>query len=60
MFGRSHQVFVAGSHAIALVLTAKFTSPPVSTHLPLKAPEAAAERPAGRSAIAVHVSVFGS
>ena len=62
MLGRLLHVFVAGSQAIALVLMAKLTSPPASSHLPLYAPEAAAERPAGRSAIAAssQVSVLGS
>jgi hypothetical protein len=31
MFGKSLHVFVAGSHAMALVLMAKLTSPTVST-----------------------------
>src|SRR5437660_11450246 len=60
--GRDVQVLVAGSQAIALLLMAKLTSPPVSSHLPLYAPEAAAERPPGRSAMAAssQVSVLGS
>ena len=34
-FGRLFQVLVAGSQAITLVLMAKLTSPPASSHLPL-------------------------
>jgi hypothetical protein len=43
---------------MALVLMAKLTSPPASIHLPLYAPDAAAERPAGKSAIAISSQVF--
>ena len=58
MFARFVQVLVGGSQAITLLLVAKLTSPPASSHLPLYAPEAAAERPAGRSAIAASSQVF--
>jgi hypothetical protein len=62
MVARSLQVLVAGSQAIALLLMAKLTSPPASIHLPLYAPDAAADRPAGKSTIEAssHVLVVGS